>query len=366
MGRRCNPTFDVATYQVDDAPGLRAPRALTSADFDGDGFIDLALLDAAATQSIYVFLGRHDGSVQLAITIPVVDPTAQAIASGDFDGDGFVDLAYSAGQATGHLWQGRGRGDGTFEIFEETPVAAGPVDLAVGDLDGDGRSDLVVASEQGDAVSLVYGAPAGTPHLLSTPRISVGRGPTRVAIGDVDGDGDGDLVVAARLSHEVAVLLGNGARGFGPPTSLPLDQAPTLLALADLDADGDLDIATGGRSDGVIALFDGDGNGTFSHSELALTTGPNPTGLMALDADSDGEVDIVTVNRDDDANRDRDSLWVASRRGDRRAVGYRVGLGARALLVGDFNQDERADIAVASEGGGTQNGSLTLLLGYCR
>jgi len=139
-------------------------------------------------------------------------------------------------------------------------VATGdtPVSVALGDLNGGGNLDLVVVNNAADTVSILLGNGDGTFTAAVPATVATGFTPVFIALGDLDGDGNLDLVVANRLSAgppTVSVLLGNGNGTFEPKTDFTTGNIPVSVALGDLDGDGDLDIAVANEADNTVSIL---------------------------------------------------------------------------------------------------------------
>src|SRR5207245_4653373 len=139
--------------------------------------------------------------------------------------------------------------------------------VAIGDLNGDGRPDLAVASHYSDAVSVLLGN--GDGNFRARVDVGAGGNPYSVAIADLNGDGRPDLAVANWHSSTVSVLLGNGEGTFGVKTDIGTGNVPWSVAIADLNADGrpDLAVANGGYypgNVGTVSVLLGNGDGTFA------------------------------------------------------------------------------------------------------
>ncbi len=227
------------------------------------------------------------GDLCLFGTVSYGSSSIDAIAVADVDGDGDPDvLGLSAAEL--NLYRNDGRGRLAEEPAHLFPDMADDGSIDAGDLDADGDIDLVVSRSffDGEIVVLINDG-SGQFALASSRAAAASFDP---ALGDVDGDGDADIVaVHSTPSLGLTWLANDGAGGFAG--SLPIgDYAWFRLALADIDGDADLDglITTGFDT---VHLFRNDGNGAFT--EAAPLSVPS-SGKMALgDIDGDGDADMV-------------------------------------------------------------------------
>ena len=292
-----------------------------------------------------------------AVSYPV-GTAPLAIAIGDFNGDGKPDLAVANAGNPGTGDDGNvsillGNGDGTFQ--PELSVAAGtnPFSIAVGDFNGDGRLDVVVANNGINpaggwlpgTVSVLLGHGDGT--FQTHVEYATGAGPESVAIGDFNGDHVLDLAVAARSDNVVSVLLGKGDGTFQPRVDYAAANA-SAVAVADFNQDGKADLAVAGAfSGGVVGILKGNGDGTFQPAVGYPAGHFLINSLASGDFNGDGEVDLLVVStpvsvllgNGDGSFLQGSTLATAS-----------AGCGVRSTVVADFDGDGKLDVAVIAGG----------------
>jgi hypothetical protein len=285
-------------------------ESLAVGDFNGDGLPDVALNTAGpAGPAVEVMLGNGNGSFQPNHLILPVAQTPLSVAVGDFDRNGALDLV-TANNSSGTLSLLLGNGNGTFRPHIDLAVGAAPRAVAVGDFNGDGLPDVVAAQQLSNTVSVLLGHGNGT---FAPPLVFAASGqdftPSSIAVGDMNGDGRADLVINSiggedSVVSQLGVLLGNGNGTF----QAPILQSPETsggdgdVALGDFNNDGRLGAAVGGQAalpDGLTVLT-GNGDGTFGvpfQSPQRVSTGGNdPFGVAAADLNGDGRVDLVAAN----------------------------------------------------------------------
>jgi VCBS repeat protein len=231
------------------------------ADLNGDAFDDVVAVHDGSGNPVYIsaYLGASTGELQPAWELGTIYFTAMGIARGDFDGDGRTDVAVAIGHPRAAALVLYGLGTGQFDapltlstVSPEPDRSDGTVAIAAGDLNADGRDDLVIAcNDLTNQLVLRLGTASGftDPAVLPLPS------PIDVALGDVNGDGRLDAV-ASNLNHgTLSLLLGRGDGSFETPVSLPAGPAPAFLALADFDEDGLADVAVTDVNDHAVRVF---------------------------------------------------------------------------------------------------------------
>jgi len=225
-----------------------------------------------------------------------------AMATGDIDGDGNVDLIASEvgssnNQAVLAIY--RGNGDGTF--LSRVTIAGGTDsrDIQLVDVSGDGVLDIITSDYDDSTVSVFKGNGDGSFQTRVT--YAAGTNPRGVRVGDVNNDGDVDIVVAdngAGAGNTVSILLGNGDGSFLDRSTLLTGTGPTDIALADFNGDGNLDIVTAnnqGTTSGSSVYY-GTGSGTFV-IQATLTTGADAFSVTSGDWNGDGHLDLAFLNQ---------------------------------------------------------------------
>ena len=277
-------TYAVGTY----------PVAIVAGDFTGNGHLDLATANENSND-VSVLLGNGDGTFQPQVTYAVgVYPSA--IVAGDFTGDGHLDLAVANGGGGygSTISVLLGNGDGTFQPQVTYAVGQNPDAIAVGDFTGDGHLDLAVANEYDSTVSVLLGNGDGTFQPQVTYAVQYVWLPDAIVAGDFTGDGRTDLAVANLYGGNVSVLLGNGDGTFQPQVTYAVGVNPDAIVAGDFTGDGRTDLAVANRGDNNVSVLLSNGDGTFSDAGKFVTT-PHATPLVA-DVNGDGTNDVLVVD----------------------------------------------------------------------
>jgi uncharacterized delta-60 repeat protein len=292
--------------QAIGSPFAGGPGGIVFGDVDNDGDLDIVVTNSAgATVNVL----KNNGSGNFTPQVPIGTGGPYAVPTlGDIDGDGDFDLVTANNSNDTFSWY-TNDGIGNFTLINTIGTGGTvPNGLAIGDVDNDGDLDVVVANTGGGSNNValmrntgIAGAGMFSLQVISTPEVIV---PTILALGDVDADGDLDLVVAGQ-NGDVSVRLNDGLGGFttiagGSPFTVPfINNTSTPLMLADVDGDGDLDIGTtffNGIGTVTVRLNNGSGNFSTSAPGSPFPTGPSPYAIAAGDLDGDGDIDIATAN----------------------------------------------------------------------
>jgi hypothetical protein len=245
--------------------------------------------------------------------------SAQSVAIGDLNADGRPDLVAAHGYDGGFerlrglravsvlLNRGRGR-FGTARVYPTGKAGDlyGAWSVAIGDLSGDGKPELATANPGGRSVSVLVNRGDGS----FEPSVSYGinREPWDIAIEDLNDDGKSDVVTAN--PNTISVLLNTGDGRLGDKVDYPTGRDTWALVVGDLNRDGKPDVATANHTHSTVSVLVNRGDGSFK-TNLDYRTGPGPTSLAIGDLNGDGRPDLVTANGSSSPGSDEDD-WVDS------------------------------------------------------
>jgi hypothetical protein len=313
MWQPANSRFSPQPIVLGSGGSLASPTSVVAADFDGDGNVDLAATNGGGND-VAVFQQIGGASYDLAaadvvLGSPVVTPNLAGIAVGDLDGDGKLDIVSA------------NPGSNTLTIFEQLspsvfasdPAAVlgsaadtnGPRAVVAVDLNGDGLLDIASANAVGGTIAIFLQDPVDGFHADADFVLGAGLigAPVAIAAGDFDGDGRMDLVTANSTGNSLAVFL-QPAGGFASVTPVILGSGattknPSHVVAVDVDRDGDLDLVCVNTAGNDIAVFLNPGNGAFPAAPSfvlgSAATTPSPRAVAVGDLDGDGDPDIAVA-----------------------------------------------------------------------
>ena len=328
-------------------------------DLNGDGFQDLVTANPFGDDQVSILLGNNAGTFNPQLTEYVLGEKAVDLALVDVNGDNHLDIVslHAPSDPNG----GGGGIVAAAALAFNTPTAnsASPNEVSVSVLLGNGDGSFGTANAFGTGVIPTNG---DNPHLL------------QLTFGDVNGDGNVDLLTTDAQSSSIAMFLGNGDGSFGSRLSTPTSTAPTALVAGDINGDGQLDFVSinGPSSDGggpitsfsarltsasgagygddgssdttSLSILIGNGDGSFTTAS-ELQTNRTPETIHLADLNGDGQLDILTGN-------DRDgtlSAWLGNGNGSfQDSTSYEVQRTAEKLTLADVNQDGSLDVLINS------------------
>ncbi len=352
--------------------------AIATGDFNGDGKVDVVISSPSAKNAA-IYLGDGSGGFTQASGSPYstgYDP--ESVAVGDFNRDGNADIAVlNSGELSVTILMGNGLGgfspapNNPFILYGEDVLHS----LTVGDFNGDGYDDLAVAATEfgydfmggrdpSSANYVVYrylsngdGTFGGKSRILLGDAFTIPYQPGLFSLvaGDLNGDGNLDLTGLPAATGSFYSILGDGNGNFsGPPGPGPAVASPNGISAADLNGDGVLDVVTSSGAGNSVLPAPGDGAGNFS-SGPSFAVGAGPNAVLAGDFNGDGNADILTLG-----TSSATMLVGAGAGGFSAPAGGSFASGAVLFqgVTGDFNGDGRLDVIALNS-----DNNVTLFLG---
>ena len=269
-------------------PAGTDPVSIAIGDFNRDGFPDLAVANSSGSVSVLIGNGDATFSTTRGCTFSPSGGGVPSLALGGFvNNGGLYVAAYNSGELTLFAYDGPGYCS-TLSSLTVGSVNPGTYSMVVGDFNQDGNLDIAIANSSSGNVLVMLGNGAGSFTASSTPKF--GTSPSSVATADFNGDGIPDLAVTDAVKNNVTILYGDGTGAFSVGPSMPTESGPTEVLVADFNGDGlpDLLISSQGTFSPVTILL-GNQSGGFTTSALSIYE----SSVAIADFNSDGVPDIA-------------------------------------------------------------------------
>ncbi len=354
-------------------------------DLNGDGIPDLVEADACQTSGgtcsngeLNVFLGNGNGTFQAVASYNSGGVAGSSVAIGDVNGDGYPDLVManecqsSSNCDSGEVSVLLGNGDGTFRPAVGYNAGYVPVAVVIADLNGDGHLDLIVANQSqcsnciNGGVSVLFGNGNGTFQSPVTYS-SGGVAATSVAVGDLNGDGHLDVVVTNQYqcqscgTGQVSVLLNQGDGTLNAPVTYSSGGYAALsVAIGDVNGDNESDLIVTNLclhsyncGDGIVKVLLGKGDGTFRSAGTYSSAGYGAASVAIADVNGDGKPDLLVDNTcKTTSNCGQGGVSVLLGNGDgtfQNAVAHSSGgENATSIAIADLNNDGKPDVVTTN------------------
>jgi hypothetical protein len=323
------------TARFDTPPSYAHGWLLDLGDFNEDGSVD-TLTNAWSDGVVRVNFGSREGVFRRGTA--VAQDNANAAAAGDWNGDGHLDVIYAANEQVYFL---AGQGDGSFRDKSELPALSRPWHIAAGDFDGDDRLDVAIVEFDATSVRVLWGDGRGAfPENVSIPVDSI-----TVSVGDLNDDGRDDLVLG-ELNPGISAVVSEPNRTFRAPLSIPPLAYHYGIVVRDVDGDGHRDVAFADPFAFTVSIYKGKGDGTFE-ARADHPGGPFTEGIAFGEFTGDTRLDAVAGNSIASAI----SILPAEGGEFGDPSSYYAGNNNYDVRVADVNRDGRDDVIAADVGG---------------
>lgn len=334
------------------------PRSVAIADFDGDGKADIAAGNHLSN-TVSVYLNQSTvGTISFAVKIDYSIPSSPSeVTYGDIDGDGKLDIVAT------------NKNSNNISVLRNTCTVgnisfASPVNfttgsycygVAVNDLDGDGKPDIVASNFTAGNVSVLRNlSTVGNVSFAAATNLTTGTSPNGVALGDLDNDDKVDLIVGNRGSSTISIYRNTSSVGsisFASNVDLTTATNPFNPAIGDIDGDGKVDIAVANEGSNSISVFKNystAGNISFA-PKSDFTCGAGPYRVALGDLNGDGKLDMATGNNSGNNVSVLVNISTTGSISFLNKVDYNTGPNTSFIAIGDLDGDEKPDLAATVE-----------------
>jgi hypothetical protein len=340
-----------------DSTTSTRPSGIAVGDLNGDGRAEV-IISNSTSAIINVFRNTHTGSgfafaTKTNLTVP---SGATAVIADDFDGDGKLDIAASSSSAGKvALFRNTTVSDISFATRVDSSAGSTIQAIASGDLDGDGKPEIVVANSAASTVSILRNtSTVGNLVFANRLTFATGSSPFSVAIGDIDGDGKLDIVSGNAQAGTISVLRNTstiGAITFATKVDFTSGGFPFGANLGDVDEDGKLDVLIADQGANKLVIHRNTStSGTPSFAtKVEFNTANAPFRVAVGDLDGDGKVELVVSNNSSNSislfknNSTSGTLSLATK------VDFATATAPFASMIADLSGDNRPDIAVVNQ-----------------
>lgn len=288
-------TNGLRTSQIDLATTAIGYHMATG-DFNGDGKQDIVHANYTASNKVSVFINSANGTGSFATKVDYTGGTnTQAgVAVGDVNNDNYLDIVSCDrnGGAGNSVSVFTGVGNGTFNARTGNTTAVDPWSVALGDLNNDGKLDIVTGNYITGNISILLGN--GDATFNPKTDVNVSANPRSVGLIDLNNDKKLDVVVASNTTGKVGVLLGNGSGGFAAMVEYPVGGSAYKVRYGDFNSDSIIDLIAINTAANTVGLILGVGDGTFGAPTTFAATG-TLWDLTVGDFNGDGKLDVVTA-----------------------------------------------------------------------